>query len=197
MSEVRLAVGIPHTGSLKADTARGLISLVGELRGTITLNFLFHGGCYVHKNRETLVKQALELNYTHLLFIDTDMIWHPGSVERLLSLKKPIIGADYHERRLPLRSTIKVADKNGKLKAIPKEKFPKKPFKCWAIPTGFMLIDLSIMKKIPKPWFFFELEDGEFAMGEDIWFCRQATKAGIDIWCDPEIEVGHIGEFVY
>ena len=192
--DIRLAVGVPNGGSVKIETVRGLISLVGELSAEISLNFLFHGGCYVHKNRETLVKQAIEYDFTHLLFVDTDMYWQPGAVKQLLDAKKPIIGANYNERRLPLTPTVKLMDKKGNVIA---GNIPKKPFKAWAVATGFMLIDLSIMKDIPKPWFFFDTKDGEFNMGEDIWFCEQVKKAGYDIWCEPTIEVLHIGDYLY
>lgn len=195
--DVRLAVGVPNSGSVKVDTVRGLISLVGELGGELPLNFLFHGGCYVHKNRETLVKQAIEYNYTHLLFVDTDMVWEAGSAKKLLDAKKPIIGANYNERRLPLRSTVKVANKKDEIIAYDTSKFPDKPVRVHSIATGFMLIDLSIMKDVPKPWFFFDTKEGEFNMGEDIWFCEQVKKAGYDIWCEPTIKIGHIGEYRY
>lgn len=198
MKDVRLAVGVPNGGSVHVDTVRGLISLVGELGSHVPLNFLFHGGCYVHRNRETIVKQALELDYTHLMFIDTDMLWSPGAVQRLLEQKKPVIGAAYNERRFPLQSTLKMADKKGNVISVKQEDWPKKTFKCHAIATGFMLIDLSIMKDIPKPWFFFDTtEEGEFHMGEDIWFCEKVREAGFSIYCDPTIEVAHIGNYLY
>jgi hypothetical protein len=34
-------------------------------------------------------------------------------------------------------------------------------------------------------------------IGEDIYFCQQAQKAGFEVWCDQELskEVAHIGIF--
>jgi hypothetical protein len=197
MEDVRLVVGIPNSGLLKVDMVRGLLSLIGEVNRAFPINFIFHGGCYVHKNRETILKQALTYNFTHLMFIDTDMVFPAGAVLKLLEQRKPIIGANYNERRLPLKSTVKIADKKGNLIAMSEADFPKESFQCYAVATGFMMIDLAVVNTIPKPWFFFDTKDGEFNMGEDIWFCRQAQKAGVEVWCDPTITVGHIGEFVY
>lgn len=59
-------------------------------------------------------------------------------------------------------------------------------------PTGFMLIKLDSLKKLERPYF--KAEDG---VGEDVFFCRKARKSGLSVFCDPTIEIGHIGEKVY
>ena len=53
------------------------------------------------------------------------------------------------------------------------------------------MIKTSILKDIPRPWFEFHEEPGA-AVSEDIWFCKQARKAGISIWADKRVACGHI-----
>jgi hypothetical protein len=37
---------------------------------------------------------------------------------------------------------------------------------------------------------------GEF-IGEDVNFCKRANEMGLEVWCDPTIRIGHIGEYLY
>ena len=62
-----------------------------------------------------------------------------------------------------------------------------------------MLIDLSIMSRVAKPWFKVEWGDESNQYGEDWWFCQQFEKAGIPIFVDHELswQVGHIGQMEY
>ena len=72
--------------------------------------------------------------------------------------------------------------------------------------TGLMLIDLSIFKEEwtdPQngkkvPFFNFGRDSqGNLVMGEDIWFCMAAQDMGHDIWVDPSLQIGHLGEYIY
>lgn len=182
---VILSLGVPTHGDLKVDMVKGLLSLMRELPYPIYFNS--HKGCYIHRNRESIVKRSLKQGATHLMFIDTDIIFPPGSVQKLIDQKKEIIGGIYNLRSLPERSVV--------LEGL--TELPTETFRTEVLPTGFMLIDLSIMSKIPKPWFFFDTKDGEFNMGEDAWFCKQARSAGIELWCDPTIALKHAGDFLY
>lgn len=129
----------------------------------------------------------------HLFFLDSDVVVPTDIIGRLLGQRKEIIGASYNHRSLPLRSTVRIADETGKLV---KAAMPQEPFRCYAVPTGAMLIDLSVFDRIERPWFHVE-ERGAELMGDDVWFCQQATKAGIEVWCDPRIPVKHLGDFPY
>ena len=39
--------------------------------------------------------------------------------------------------------------------------------------------------------------DGMLSVSDDAWFCQQAARIGIETWCDPTIQAGHIGECEY
>ena len=39
--------------------------------------------------------------------------------------------------------------------------------------------------------------DGMLSVSDDVWFCQQAARVGIETFCDPTIEAKHIGEFEY
>ena len=151
-------------------------------------------GSIVHWNRESIVKRAIEEKCSHVLFVDTDMVFEADAAERLLKRDKDIIGVDCNTRKLPTVSTLKIHDENGDI--INEEKDGL--LKCAGVGTGFMLIKSSVFEKLSHPWFMFESDDrGEVKYGEDMWFARLARKAGFEIFADLTIKVGHIGDYIY
>ena len=119
------------------------------------------------------------------MFIDTDMLYENDGIERLLKQNKDIIGGMYNFRRLPIKNIVR--DFKGQTET----------FKVSFLPTGFMLVKMSVFDKLEKPYFFYDYDDEHHLDGEDAYFCRKAVKAGIDIWCDPTIKLKHIGQYLY
>jgi hypothetical protein len=54
---------------------------------------------------------------------------------------------------------------------------------------------MSVFDKLKRPWFWFG--DADNQIGEDLFFCREAQKAGFEIWGDPNMAISHIGEFLF
>ena len=190
-NEPKITIGIPTGGTVKTKTVLSLLGMIKKM--PYRWNTVMRNACLIHTNREVITQKAIELGSTHLLFVDDDMTFEPDAFNRLFDRKKEIIGVATHLRQFPLTSTLKDLDENGNKIW---EEYPDGLIKCAGVGTGFLLIDLSVFKKIPQPWYFFESNDkGELVCGEDMWFCRKAIKAGYDIWADSTIKVGHLGEY--
>jgi hypothetical protein len=59
-------------------------------------------------------------------------------------------------------------------------------------------LSTQALAHIPRPWFALDFDkDGMLSVSDDVWFCQQARRVGIDTWCDPTIKAGHIGEFEF
>jgi hypothetical protein len=155
-------------------------------------------GCYLHDNRNLAAKEALEVGASHLMFIDSDMAFPDNGIAILASRDKRVIGANYNRRQLPPTCTVKISDKEGKLLKVEGKDIPTYPFKAYAVATGFLLIQTDIFKELKKPWFFYEYDsEKDDTIGEDVYFCKKVREMGVDIWCDPTIEVKHIGDYLY
>lgn len=51
---------------------------------------------------------------------------------------------------------------------------------------------------MPRPWFALDFDkDGMLSVSDDVWFCQQAARVGIETFCDPTIRAGHIGSFEF
>lgn len=191
---LKICLAIPCTGTVRVET---MLTVIGILNATpCDFYTAYNTSCYVHVNRHSLATRAIQENCDKLFFLDADMVVEHQVVNKLLALDKPFVGANYNKRKLPLVSNVKFADENGKI--VARDSLPAEPFQCYGVPTGCMLIDIPSLKKLPQPWFDVTLkEDGSLDYGEDIDFCRRVNENGFEVWCDPTIDIGHIGTYVY
>ena len=180
-------------GSVKIFTVTSLIEIIA--RDPHPKSFSFPSHTYTHEGRRIVVEEAKAAGSSHVFFLDSDMVVQGDVIQKLAAHNKAVVGAMYNERRHPLTSTVKVK-KDGELINFNTDNLPKHPFQCYATGTGCMLIDMQVFEKMEKPWFFFStFEDGRMDYGEDVWFCDRVQKAGFSVWCDPTIEIRHIGDY--
>ena len=189
---MKVCIGIATTGLIRIETLGSVLGIMPTIPGEVLVTY--QASCYVHVNRTNIVQKAMQERADYLLFVDSDMMFAVNSFGLLFSQQKDIIGANYNMRRLPLRSTVKMSRESTNEKPT---KWSKEPFKCYAVPTGLMLIKMSVFDRIAKPWFAYKWAEENMLVGEDVWFCEQAYQAGIEVWCDPRITIKHIGEFPY
>ena len=186
---MKIAIGIPTNRGLKAKTAQSLLELTAH--GGHEFCFVFATEGYtVAENRNYIAVQALNQGCDWLLFVDDDMVFPPDTLGCLLAHGKRIIGVASNSRILPLKHTVELPDGIAEL--------PNELFQTKAVGCGVMLVDMAVFKEIERPWFGFKtFPTGQIARGEDAWFCDLAREKGIEIWCDPTIKIGHIGDFIF
>ena len=145
------------------------------------------------ENRNWITAKAFQAGCTHLLLLDDDMVYTPDGINKLLAHKKEIVGAKYSVRRIVEDKSI-----NHEVIEYGDDRSETDLFKCQALGGGLLLIDLSIIPKMKTPLFWYKVLDiGMVEMSNDWWFCERAREAGYDVWCDPTIKLGHIGEYEY
>lgn len=148
--------------------------------------------------------------FEEIMWIDADVGFDPDDFERLRNHRLPICAAAYPFKGYP-RFTIETYNESplkfGRSGGMVKVK---------SAATGFLLIRRTVFERIRKlfslplcntsfdcpmyPFFHPQLffEDGQwFYLGEDFSFCRQAKKAGYNIWLDTRIRLKHIGLYDY
>jgi len=170
----------------------------------------------IHQARNYLTSVFLTTEYTHMLFIDSDVEFQPEAGLRMLVADKDIITTPYRAKNPNLNEhtyTVKFPDP----KVVPV--LPGGLVEIDAGPTGLMLIhrrvfekiiknrpDLKIKNKV-KPdsdkshkfyynFFDFAFEDG-YTMGEDVSFCKLARANGSKLYANTESMTAHRGEFAW
>jgi len=184
----QILIGVPCLDFIRSETVASLFQATAGIDCPAKL--AIHKSCYIHDARNKIVENAIDNKATHVMFIDSDMQFGMDSIARLLAHDVDIVGGLYYRRQAPHLPTIsQLVDE----KIVVPNKFPKdKLFKVWAIATGFLLVKTEVFKSLTPPYFFF----GNYktnVMGEDTYFCWKANKK-FDIWCDPTIDLGHVGE---
>lgn len=144
--------------------------------------------------REEIVKGALaDGSFDYIWFVDDDMTFPPDTLIRLLAHQKSFVTALAYQRRAPYNVCIfdHVPDKteHGHFDFVrsPEHTGLRKIGGC-----GFAcaLISTEVFQALEYPRFKFE------TFGEDLHLCRNAMYAGIPIYADTDLIIGHLGDVV-
>lgn len=178
-----IIIGTATRGEVLATFTYDLIQLLKHSPEAV---WGFSSGSYISNNRIAIVRQALETNAGHILFLDSDMRFPADTLQRLLLHDKDIIGANYKQRT----QEEWTARKDGK--------FIGKGFGLGEVDTlglGVTLIKRAVFEKF-EPWFAMPYDPQEKKqVGEDVYFCTMAKQNGFKIWVDHDLshEVKHTG----
>lgn len=187
----KVTIGICGQENCKVDFAASLVQAVSK--SDFVKRVLFIKGAYIHDNRQKIVQLAAQEDATHLMFIDTDMVFPEDGIKTLLERGKDIVGGCYNKRVFPPQTCVMVSFDGGPARLLKPDEVPDEPFEASVVPTGFMLINMDVFRKVPPPHFSFDTLDGKL-VGEDVYFCRKVQKYGVEVWCDPTIRIKHIGD---
>ena len=151
----------------------------------------------VYESRHALAKSAIEHHADLVLWLDSDMVFDPDLLERMvqdMEEGKDIVTALCFTRIRPYCPTIyETAElKDGKPECRVYHAYPEdRMFPVQAAGCAVMLMKTEVLRRL------YEKYDNAFypvdGFGEDISFCLRAGECGYQIWCDPRIKVGHIG----
>ena len=212
-------IAMPCYDSVKINTMLSIFQLIQHL-GTskVEVGINTMKSPLIHQARNYLTSVFLTTEYTHMLFIDSDVEFGPEAGLRMLVADKDIICTPYpvKDESLQSRYTVKFPDP----KVVPI--LPGGLVEIEAGPTGIMLIHRRVFEKIIKNrpdlkiknsanqalketdkshsfyynFFDFAFEDG-YTWGEDVSFCKLARKEGFKLYANTDSPTAHRGEFAW
>lgn len=203
LSPIRVAVSIPCGDEVKTGFAYDLANLMCATvlsRDDVDLRLHVLRGTILPKSREELVMMALGHDYTHILFLDSDMRFPRSALVHLLARDAYIIGANYVTRRYPVKPVTFANDEDASVRVFT-EADADGLEEVASIGFGLVLIDLDVFRGMSRPWFAtpWDEETRKF-VGEDVFFCRKARKElGLPVLVDHGLsqKVSHVGEWEY
>jgi len=182
---MKILLGIPTIRPIKPEVVHSLMNLK---RPCEVDTFIATKGYTPSEKRNYLIVKALNEQYDYILFVDDDMVLPPDTIEVLLGRQKDIIGGIYYFRGFPPERVVELFDEN----------IPDEPFVCKSLGGGLILAKTSIFRKVKSPWFGTEVNQvGMTVVSEDYLFADRVREAGYEIWCDPTLDIGHIGDYIY
>jgi choline kinase len=186
-----LGICVPVRDTLHTGFAYCLVQLTSHLtKNNIDYKLYFENGSIISDQRYRLATSAMSDMCTQILWLDSDMLFPVSIYERLNNHNKMAVAATYSTRTKPYRNTAFKSDKfdtvdnNSGLHSV------------YAVGMGLMLIDISIFKTIPRPWFQVTWsEQHETFTGEDVYFCSQLHNYEYKLYVDFDLSknCGHIG----
>lgn len=201
----KVAICIPSRGEMEIGTAFDLAVMCAyDSRHRTGQQAIYTvNGTLIFDQREKLAAEAIKEGADYVLWIDADMRFPKDTIERLISLDKPIVGVNATTRTVPVRGTSKnleidfEKEENTWHTIISKGKSGVEPVT--AIGCGVMMVKREVFENTPRPWFWFEQLPGGKLLGEDVYFCVKAKDAGFDTFVDHDLSqmIGHVGSYTY
>ena len=147
--------------------------------------------------RNDIVEKALQVDATHLIMLDTDMVYHPKTITSLLSRKLPVVGALCFRRYPPFDSImLRLAEKeDGQYEYTSIGEWEDGDLiEVDATGAGCIMYNMTIFKDMPgPPWFKFRKNPNNgLTIGEDIGFCQDLKEKGYKIFVDTAVPCGHL-----
>jgi len=142
------------------------------------------------ESRHYFVEKALQKDkdYTHVFFIDDDILIPINALGIMLEYNEPIIGANYMKRNVLLESVCTAINEDAQFI------FSNKEVKCKkndlslvpvnAMGLGCTLVSIEVFKKLSKPYFQFvhdidaQGNKRNLILGEDTYFIHKAITCG-------------------
>jgi len=159
---------------------------------------------FTAQERHNIAANEARYNYDKLLFMDTDQVYPPDYIERMLEHEEPVVTALNVSRYNPFEFTI--YDFTGEETKYGNITLPtfnsvtppddRKVFECDMTGTGAMMLDQSVFEKLESPFFkdIFDADGCSRLMPDDFYFCYNLHKAGIKVTVDQSIIVKHIAK---
>lgn len=167
-------------------------------------------------SRNTIVRDAIANNSTHLLFLDSDVVPPVDAISRLLQHNLPVVSGLYYCRH---RSDIQIPESlpialpptpamwlyNGQGSYSPITKWNSQLIQASVVGAGFVLIHMSIFERLNRELgrngIFFKwtngIENEEYAehmpgVSEDFFFFRMLEQLGVPVYVDTTIKCEHL-----
>jgi len=192
---IRPAVGIPKERAISyADEVYPWIVATAQQWPIINLSY---GRTDWARNEfvEHIMKDG---NFTHLVMLDIDHA-HPFDIVGQLCesvsedpISRQALSALAFRRNQPYDPIAWKWDKKKKAFYTITTWEPGEVLEVDQFSGAANIIAREVFERLPWPWFKYEYPERGAYPGEELWFCKQARKAGIKLHVDTRIETPHL-----
>ncbi|MBO7363754.1 MAG: hypothetical protein J6U26_00250 [Lachnospiraceae bacterium] len=186
---MRLMIAVPTTDYMPAGFVKSLCDLQRELnRKKISYTVEIQSGTLVYIARNRLASKAINEGYTHVLWLDSDMVFNDQVVEDLMFCGKEMVCGAFVSRRPPYGPCIYESIKKYEIEKV--KEFGTKPFRVDGCGFACVLTTVELLQAVALK-FGTTFQPTDY-YGEDLAFCWRVGQIGREIWCEPTVRPGHI-----
>ncbi len=186
---IRLLIAVPTTDYVHADFVKSLARLQCELgRRRVDYDVEIQSGTLVYYARNRLANKAINEDYTHVLWLDSDMVFDEQIVDDLAEVGKEMVCGAFVSRRPPYGPCIYTSIEKNNIKQV--KDFGLRPFRVAGCGFAAVLTTVELLQTVNQKYgTCFQPTD---YYGEDLAFCWRVNQLGREIWCEPTVRAGHI-----
>ena len=192
----KILIAVPTFENIKPECFKSIYGLTNPK--DFNLYFDYVKGYDCARARNEIAKLSLNYNFDYVLMIDSDVKVPKDTLIKLLECEADIALGWYYKKRAVNDQTVifnfgkDYTDENmiyGKtlLEAID-------PFDIKGGGLGIALVNVNVFRKMDYPYFRYVIYDDDTVLSEDLYFCTEARKNGINIKCNPNVKANHIYE---
>ena len=189
---MKLLIGIPSLDFVHVEFVKCLVSLQARLKDQgVAFDVFICSGTLAHVARDRVACKAINDGYTHVLWLDADMIFSPDILEDLQFSGKDFVTGIAVSRRPPYQYCVFKSLVFDREQNFQDNEIPSSTFQVGGCGFACVLITTQILKDVFRQYntCFLPMKD----LGEDLAFCKRATDCGYTIWAEPSVQLGHIG----
>lgn len=217
---MKVAILIPRYGDTKGEFALSLGRMLIHSLGLaapqrLEIEIFSVSSSDLPASRARLLQDAIQWQARYALWLDTDHVFPPDSLLRLLRHKLPVVGVNQARRTEPTGPVTMRYDAAGKMEhvwtteALAKARAVEEVAH---VGLAFCLLDMNVLHQVKAHvdangpgWDHWEPFDRKLMpgttvrMGEDVSFFQELREAGVKAYVDHGLswEIGHIGERVF
>ena len=189
---MKLLIAVPAYESMRVEFVRSLMDLTGWLNeNKLWYEVKIISGTLVHIARDRLAQHAVNNGFDEVLWIDSDMVFDRHVYEDLKDAGRDMVCGWFISRHYPYVSCLfRSMDPVERINEV-----PDVPFRVAGCGFGCVLMKAEILKQVM-------VSNGgkcfvpSQKLGEDCAFCKRVTDLGFEIWCEPTVRVGHVGNLI-
>ena len=186
---IRLMIAVPTHDYVHVDFMRSLTELMQELgRQKISYKLEILSGTLVYIARNRLAQKAVNEGYTHVLWLDSDMVFGEKIAEDMIDNAKDMVCGAFVSRRPPYGPCIYSSIRENNIKKV--ETFGLEPFIVDGCGFACVMTTTELLRAVMQKYGTTFTPTSYY--GEDLAFCWRVKSLGRKIWCDPTVRPGHI-----
>lgn len=188
----KVLIGVPINRPIEFRVFESFVRMA-NLNSKIKLQFCFTQNSLVYDAREHIADLFMKSECDALMFIDSDMTFHPQSIEYLARHDLPFVTAKAFKRVYPFQpcfyTTLRIEQDGQPYMESPIE-YGEGLLPIEGAGMACAMIKREAFEAIEKPYFFPKPH-----IGEDLSFCLKLKNAGVKMYCDTTLQFGHLGNF--
>ena len=195
---MKILIAVPTYENISPDTFKSIYDLD---TGDNEVAFDFTRGYDCARARNDIARKAVTNNFDYVLMIDSDIILPNDTLVNMTENPVDILLGCYLHGHKDQKHEVELFKfkQSGYKERYTYAEMPNAP-RILIKGGGFgcAFINVDVFRKLPFPWFKFQLFENGDVLGEDLYFCQSAMAKGYRIFADTRVRCGHLQKyFIY